>query len=102
MQNLEKSYEVQKSKLKESEEQRSRLAEENSKLQDELVKMKNARNRLNKEVNDLKSSQASTIDHSAKKALQVDDLEKSQNVHAAAAPSKSNQRAAGDDPSLVQ
>ena len=39
--------------------------------------MKNAKNRLNKEVNDLK--QQSTLESTAKKApLVVDDLEKSQ------------------------
>ena len=76
MQNLEKSYEVLKNKHRESEEQKSKLAEENSKLQEELVKMKNAKNRLNKEVNDLKQS---TLEQTAKKqaALVVDDLEKS-------------------------
>ena len=64
MQNLEKSYEVLKNKHRESEEQKSKLAEENSKLQEELVKMKNAKNRLNKEVNDLKTS---TLEQTAKK-----------------------------------
>ena len=43
--------------------------------------MKNAKNRLNKEVNDLKSSQANaTLESASKKTLVVDDLEKSQNL----------------------
>ena len=41
--------------------------------------MKNAKNRLNKEVNDLKSSQANTtLESATKKTLVIDDLEKSQ------------------------
>ena len=40
--------------------------------------MKSAKTRLNKEVQDLKASQATTLESTAKKtALSVDDLEKS-------------------------
>ena len=76
VQNLEKSYEVLKNKHKESEEQKVKLTEDNAKLSEELVKVKNAKNRLTKEDNDLKSTSTS-LELTAKKALVVDDLEKS-------------------------
>lgn len=52
--NLEKSYDVLKNKHKESEEAKTKLAEENSKLQEEIAKMKSAKIRLTKEVQELK------------------------------------------------
>lgn len=59
VQNLEKSYEVLKHKHKESEDQRSKLVEENTKLSDDLAKMKSAKQRLTKEVSELKATQSS-------------------------------------------
>ena len=64
--NLEKSYEVLKNKNRESEEAKTKLAEENAKLLEELAKMKSAKTRLNKEVQELKTS---TIETASKKAL---------------------------------
>jgi len=83
--NLEKSYEVLKSKHRESETEKTRLIEENAKQAEEIAKMKAARTRLNKEVHDLKASQASHVE-TARKAMVVDELEKCQTTAASSTP----------------
>jgi len=56
--NLEKSYEVLKAKQTTTEDSKVKLVEENLKLTEELAKVKSHKVRLNKDFNDLKSSQA--------------------------------------------
>lgn len=75
VQNLEKSYELLKTRHKESETEKARLAQENVKLQEELAKMKTAKTRLNKEMQDLKASHATALDSAAKKAMAIDELD---------------------------
>ena len=89
VQNLEKSYEVLKCRHKESETEKTRLATENTKLLEEMAKLKSAKLRLNKEVQDLKASQvtaatANQENASKNAAMALDELEKSQHYATAA------------------
>ena len=88
--NLEKAYEVLKAKHALSETERQRLADENGRLVEELTKLKSAKTRLSKEVQDLKASHA-TLQSDVKKAMVLDDLEKSQATETAALIGKSSQ-----------
>lgn len=54
MQTLEKSYEVAKQRLKESEDDRARLVQENQRLGECVEKYKQSKQRLTKEIAELK------------------------------------------------